>query len=145
MNPKLQQYEEGIDKAILPQDRDAYDRIVAAGLKLVTSEQFRNELISTLDKDESELPESIAEGMSRLVYTMHTTSKGTMPVHVTFAAAYVLMAKALHFAEQAMGKKVDDAMLGETALATAGAVAKVFGISSEQLKATAQKNAQGGM
>lgn len=140
-NQKLQQYEAGIDENIKPEDRDAYDRIIAAGLKIITSDQFQNQLMETLDKPEQELPESIADGIARLVSLMHVQSKGRMPMHVVFAASYVLMAKALGFAEKALGKKIDDNILGESALATAGAVAKVYGITPEML----QNATSGGM
>lgn len=142
MNPKLKQYEAGIEENIKPEDKEAYDRIVTAGMKLSLSEDMQQQMIDTLS-GEGDLPAKVADGVARLISLMHTTSQSTMPIGPAIAASYTLMVKALDFAERALGQKVDDEVIAQTALATSEAVCKVFGISKEKLQAAVEQGTGG--
>lgn len=142
MNPKLKQYEAGIEENVKPEDKEAYDRIVTAGMKLSTSDDMQQKMVDSLS-GEGDLPSKVADGVARLMSLMHTTSQSTMPVGPAIAASYTLMVKALDFAERALGQKVDDEVIAQTALATSEAVCKVFGLSKEKLQAAVEQGTGG--
>lgn len=134
MNPQLQKYEAGIEENIKPEDKEAYDRIVTAGIVVITSDEFHQQMIDALS-GEGSLPDKVAEGVARLISSLHVSAKGTMPVGVTIAAAYTLMIKAMDFAERKLGQKVTDEIIAETAIKTISVVAPLLGISKESLQA----------
>ena len=138
MNPALQKYEAGIEENVKPEDKEAYDRIVTAGIKVITSDEFHQQLVDTLSVSAEELPDKIADGVARLISMLHVSSKGKMPVGPTIAAAYTLMVKAMDFAERALGAEITDDIIAETALKTISVVAPTLGISKESLQEAMQ-------
>ena len=137
MNPKLEQYEAGIEENIKPEDKDAYDRIVTAGIKVITSDEFHEKMVESLTA-EGELPDKIADGVARLISMLHVSSKGKMPVGPTIAASYTLMVRALDFAERALGEEITDDVIADTALKTISVIAPLLGITKEKLQAAMQ-------
>jgi hypothetical protein len=138
MNPALQKYEAGIEENVKPEDKEAYDRIVTAGIKVITSDEFHQQLVDTLSVGAEELPDKIADGVARLISMLHVSSKGKMPVGPTIAAAYTLMVKAMDFAERALGAEITDDIIAETALKTISVVAPTLGIPKEKLQEAMQ-------
>jgi hypothetical protein len=138
MNPALQKYEAGIEENIKPEDRDAYDRIVTAGLKVIASDEFHQQMLDTLSVKGEELPDKIADGVGRLISLLHVSSQGKMPIGVTIAASYTLMVKAMDFAERAIGTKITNDIIADTALKTISVIAPLLGISQEKLRAAMQ-------
>lgn len=134
MNPSLQKYEAGIEENIKPEDKEAYDRIVTAGLKVITSDEFHQNMVDSLS-GEGSLPDKIANGVARLISLLHVSAKGTMPIGPTIAAAYTLMVKAMDFAERALGEEITDDVIAETALKTISVVGPLLGVTKEKLQA----------
>lgn len=138
MNPSLQKFEAGIEENVKPEDKEAYDRIVTAGLKVISSDEFNEQMLNTLSVKGEELPDKVADGVARLISLLHVTSKGKMPVGPTIAASYTLMAKALDFAERAVGTEITDDIIAETTVKTISVVAPLLGISKEALQGAVQ-------
>jgi hypothetical protein len=142
MNKQLELYEKGVENNIKPEDKKAFDQIVTAGLKLAASEELYQDVVDTLSKEGSDLPSKVADGVARLISLMHQTSQNTMPVGPAIAASYILMVKALDFAERALGETITDDVIANSALATTEAVCNVFGITQEKLAAAVEQGAQ---
>ena len=138
MNPALQKYEAGIEENIKPEDKEAYDRIVTAGMKVIASDEFSQQMLDTLSVKGEELPDKIADGVARLISLLHVSAKGKMPVGPTIAAAYTLMVKAMDFAERAIGTEITNDIIADTAIKTISVVAPLLGISKEKLQAAMQ-------
>ena len=134
MDPSLQKYEAGIEENVKPEDKEAYDRIVTAGLKVITSDEFHQNMVESLSA-EGPLADKVANGVARLISLLHVSAKGTMPVGPTIAAAYTLMVKAMDFAERALGEEITDDIIADTALKTISVVGPLLGITKEKLQA----------
>jgi len=138
MDPSLQKYEAGIEENVKPEDKEAYDRIVTAGLKVITSDEFHQNMVESLSA-EGPLADKVANGVARLISLLHVSAKGTMPVGPTIAAAYTLMVKAMDFAERALGEEITDDIIADTALKTISVVGPLLGITKEKLQAAMQE------
>lgn len=138
MNPKLKQYEAGIEENIRPEDKEDYDRIVTAGLKVIASDEFHQQMLNTLDVENAELADKIADGVARLISLLHISSEGKMPVGPTIAAAYTFTIKAMDIAERALGAEITDDLIADTTLKTMSVVCPLLGISQEKLRSAMQ-------
>lgn len=137
MNPKLKQYEAGIEENIKPEDKDAYDRIVTSGANMINDDEFDEEMMAILSA-EGELADKIADGVARLVSVLHVSSQGKMPIGPTIAASYTFMIYALDIAERRLGEKITDDIIADTALKTISVVGPLLGITKEKLQAAMQ-------
>jgi len=138
MNPKLAKVEAGIEENIKPEDRKAYDRIVTAGMKVIASDEFEDNLLKTFKSDDAALPDKVAEGIGRLITFLHAGSGGKMPIGPTIAASYTFVAKGLDIAERGFGAKITDEMIAETTAKTMSIVLPLLGITQGKLQQAMQ-------
>lgn len=99
-NQLLAQAEATIEKAVPPDMKNAYDRIMVAGMKVLFSEKTHGALIARLKDSEDPLSDT-GKGAVGLIMTLYKESKGTMPVGAMIPAGMVLMLNALDYLDGA--------------------------------------------
>jgi len=80
-------------KIVQPQMKDAVDRIVAAGMKLMFSPAMKDERLQAVQSPDP-IPKKLAENVTGLILTLDKQSKGGLPVEAIFPAAVMLLSEA---------------------------------------------------
>jgi len=140
-NPLLKQVEAGIEKQVPTDIREAYDRIVVAGMKIMFDEKSHGNMQLVKDPQaKNDIVGSVSKGIAGLMYIMHEQSRGpnggepTMPLEPAVLASITLMTKSLDFAERGLGVRIDRQILADCTEATAEQVLRKFNISQEQVE-----------
>ena len=140
-NPLLSKVEQGIEGQIKPDMKNAFDRIVVAGMKVMFDEQTHNMMVEQLNADD--IVGSVAEGITKLMGILYKESKEKMPIPAAIPASIVLMTKALDFAERTMGVQLTPDLVAEVTQATTESVLQAFGITKEMVAQIVQQSQQG--
>ena len=116
----------------IPADKaQAYDRIVAAGKKILYSEQMQPQ-IDELIKTPGDMGEKIGQGVVGLMALLLDKSNGTLPPQLIIPAATELVAEVGDFLKQS-GMKVSDADISEGMASMVQLLMETAGVSPEQL------------
>jgi hypothetical protein len=102
--------EAGVDQKVPPKDKNAYDRIVLAGMKVLFSKNTHSQIMQGV-KEAQDKVTTAADGIVGLMGMLHKESRGTMPVGPMILAGMSLLMQALDFMEQAGMVQVDNAVL----------------------------------
>lgn len=116
--------------------RDAVDRIVAAGMKLMFSPEMREELMAAVQSPD-EIPKKIADNVTGLMLTMDGQSQGGIPVEAIFPALCKLAGEAANVLVEA-GQNVTQEDFNDALLMIYVANGKKLGGSEEELMQGAQ-------
>jgi hypothetical protein len=100
MNQLIQQAKAKIDQAVKPDQQDAYQRIVAAGMKVMYSREMNQQLLAGLNDAPDRLT-ATADGIIGILGLLFKQSRNTMPVAPMIMAGQALLLDALDFLEQA--------------------------------------------
>ena len=130
-----------LSKVVPPEMRDAVDRIVAAGQKIMYSPDMREELMNEVNRDVS-MPQKLAEGVVGLVLTLDKQAKGGLPVAAIFPAELELLVEAAGVAKAA-GQNVSQQDFNDAAMMMAVLTAQKMGAKDEDIMSEAQKWAGG--
>src|SRR4030067_1101253 len=142
LNPLLAKTEQGIEATIPPEMKGAYERIVIAGLKVMFDEKTHKMMLDQL-KSSDDIVKNVAEGIAGLMAILYRESKEKMPIPAAIPASFVLMTKALDFAERTMGVEITPDFLAQATQATAEAVLEKLGISKEMVAEAVQGSQNG--
>ena len=82
-----------VAKSVAPQMKDAVDRIVAAGFKIMYAPDMKDELMAAVQSQEP-TPKKLAENVAGLVVTLNQKTRGGLPVEAIFPAAVMLLTEA---------------------------------------------------
>lgn len=96
--------------------RKGFDALMAAGLKLMFSEQTFPEMkqyISTI-KGPQDIPKIVAHGITKLFAILVNSQKGKLPMEASGSAMIVLMTHALEYVERVMKMPITEDILAET-------------------------------
>lgn len=104
-NPKLAQIEAGIEKNVPPQMMDAYNRIVAAGMKIMFSPQTGKKIFA--GALQGDVPKRLSLITAAVISMINSESKGSMPKQPAIPAAATLLLNALDMAATAKAIKID--------------------------------------
>lgn len=99
-NPLLQKTEAATEAKVPPKYKGAFQRIVAAGLKVMYSEQTHDMMVKELQKPQDPSI-NIGEGVAKLMGILWSQGKGTLPMQAMIPATTILMCEAIDFAEKA--------------------------------------------
>ena len=135
-----------VDQFVQPKDRDAVDRVVAAGVKLMYAPNMRAELRQAVDSD-TPVPQKLAENAAGLLLILDQKAKGKIPVAALFPAALALLGEAAEVLIAA-GQEVTQEVYNEAAQMLFVLLARKMGASDEQVmqaskQALAQRGAHG--
>lgn len=116
---------------IPPDKAGAYERIVAAGKKILYSEQMQPQ-IDELIKAPGDMGQKIGQGVVGLIALLLDQSNGTLPPQLIIPAATELVAEVGDFLKQS-GMKVSDADISEGMASMVELLMEKAGVSPEQL------------
>ena len=137
-NPALQKIVAQIEAKVKPEQRDAFDRIITAGMKVMFSKETSNLIKQALEQPGS-LGERAGKGVANLLLLLFQESNKSMPLDVGMLSAVVLLAHALDFAEKIGGGAVDAGTIDEAAQTLASAILDKLGVSPQQVAQMAAK------
>lgn len=126
-----------ISQFIPPEAKDAVDRVVAAGTKLMYSPDMRQELQAEIERDVPPA-QKMAEAVTGLILTLDKQSKGGIPVQALFPAAMELMGEAAEVLAAA-GQPVTQEDYNEAARQMFVLIGRKLGASDEQLMQGAEQ------
>lgn len=126
-----------------PEQMDAVERILAAGVKTMYAPAMRDELKQAVQSD-APMPQKLAENTAGLLLTLDKQSKGGIPIPALFPAAMALLGEAAEVVKAA-GQDVGQEDFNDAALLLYALLGKKLGASDEQLMQSATQMAgQGG-
>ena len=127
---------------LTPQVRDAVDRTVAAGMKLMyapESKAMRDKAMQSPDP----IPKKLAENVVGLLLLIDSKANGGVPVEALFPATLELMVEAANLL-QAAGQTVSQQDFNNALLAAHALISKKLGASHDQMIGSAQETIGGG-
>lgn len=122
-----------------PEARDAVDRVVAAGQKLMYSPDMRQELQAEVQRD-APPAQKMAESVTGLLLTLDKQSQGGIPMAALFPAAMELMGEAAEVLAAA-GQPVTQTDYNEAAQQMFVMISRKLGIDDEQIMGAAEQAA----
>ena len=131
-NPLLKQAQTKIESGV--QDRDAYNRIVQAGTKVIYDKATFSELSKSIRQAQDPVTE-IAEGMIGILGILYKQSRKTMPIPAMVMAGMSILLDALDFAEQAGLVKIDKAQLTKATTHYLNSLLPKFGLTPDKIDA----------
>lgn len=140
MNPLLRKVMASVEATVKPADKDAYTRIVTAGLKFAFDKKSHSTVTEGLDKSENKI-EDAGKGAVGLVLMLRQQSGNTMPIAPMVQAGAVLLFHALDYCEQALGVKIGNAEIDTAYEVFLDTIRPKIGLDDEMLdKATSSAN-----
>ena len=137
-NPILQKTEQAIEAKVKPEQKAAFQKIIAAGLKLMYADKMRAGVTKSL-KEGGDPAQIVGDGVAKLLGIMMNQSKGTMPMQAAVPAATILLCEGLDFVEQAGVVKVDSNVLATAMQEMNSSFMQLLGVTPEKLQAMMQK------
>lgn len=147
-DPILKQIEQGIEEKIPAEMKDAYLRIVVAGMHIMFSKETSQLLDKTLEM-QGDPVSNISQGVAKLLVLVYNESKKSpdqegMDVRMAVPAAITLACQAMDYAEHTKGLKVTPEMAAQMTKETMTATLKAFGIGEDKINQTIQAGQQQG-
>lgn len=118
-----------------PQQQEQLQRIVAAGMKVMFSQQTHQLMLDSM-QGEGPVEQKLAQGVVGLMGMLWSESKGSIPPSLIIPAATVLMAEAADFMNQA-GQPVTPEQFGAATEMMIDLLLKQGGVDSNKLAAAA--------
>lgn len=142
-NPLIIKAEAAVDAKVSPADKEAYDKIVLAGMKVMFSKETHGQLIQGF-KEAGDPLTAIVDGVIALIGILFQQSKGTMPPGPMVLAGQSLLMEALDFMEESRLIEVNEQMLGQATQQYIETLLPKIGLTPDKMKAALAK-AQGVM
>lgn len=122
----------------IPADaKDAVDRVVAAGHRMMYAPEMRDDLQAAVDSQDP-VPQKLADNVAGLMLTLDKQSRGGIPMAAIFPAAMELLGEAAEVLSAA-GQAVTQEDFNEGARALFVVLGRKLGASDEQLMGAAQQ------
>jgi hypothetical protein len=125
-----------------PGQREPLERIVAAGKKVLYSEQTHATVMERLNGKEP-LPQTIGSGVAGILTMLVSEAQGALPNELLVPAGLVLVAEAADFLRQT-GQQVSDADIGNAIQVMVGEILRAAGADPDKVAAIGEKGLQGG-
>jgi hypothetical protein len=124
-----------------PELREAYERIVLAGMKVMFSEETNRMAMQSL-QGEGPIEQRLAKGICDLMALLWQQSNQSMPPQLIIPAAIELLTEAADFIDEAGAETISPQQLGEALRLMIGQVLERFGATEQNVQAALQP--QGG-
>lgn len=131
-----------ITQFIPEQARDAVERVVAAGARLLYSPQMREDVLAATKLD-MPMPERLAMSTAALMQTLDEKSRGGIPLEAMFPAGMELLGEAAEIMS-ASGQAVTQADFNQAALQLSVLMTKKLGASDEEAMQVHEQMLAGG-
>ena len=123
---------------IPPQMRDAYDRVVAAGMKFMFDRNTHKFMQQEMQR-EGQIDDKLATGVLGLIEMLVSQSKGAFPQQLIIPAAIELMLHAADYAAQTGSAEVTPELMASAIQKFTIALFQKAGIDESQLMAGIQR------
>jgi hypothetical protein len=123
--------------------QEAFSRVVAAGMRVMFSEQTHDMMIEQLQQ-EGDFAQNVGNAIAGLMLLLFEKSNKTMPGEVIIPAGIYLLAQGADFIEKVTGEQVTPDVLATATQVMIDTLMKKFGIDPGKALGVAQKAAQGG-
>jgi hypothetical protein len=140
-NPLIIKAEAAVDSKVSSSDKEAYDKIVLAGMKVMFSKETHGQLVQGFNDAEDKLT-TLVEGVIALIGILFQQSRGTMPPGPMVLAGQSLLMEALDFMEEAGMIEVDEQVLGDATQKYIETLLPKIGLTPDKMNAALAK-AQG--
>jgi hypothetical protein len=141
--PAAEEFQRPDTASLVPKGaEDAYARIVAAGQKLMYSQDMRDDLQKEVARDVP-VAQKMAEGVVGLMLTMDKQAKGGLPMEALFPAALELLNEAAAILTES-GQTVTMEDWKDGARMMFVIMARKFGAKDEEIMAAVQQMVPGG-
>jgi hypothetical protein len=121
-----------------PELREAYERIILAGMKVMYSEETNQMAMEALQGD-GPVEQRLAQGIRDLMVILWQESNQSLPPQLILPAAVELLSDAADFLNQSGADRVDMAQLGEAMRLMIGMILETFGVTPENVRAGAEQ------
>ena len=139
-NPLLQKTEQASRDKVAPDQKAAYDKIVAAGVKLMYSEKLHKMLLEQLRQPGD--PATVAgQGVAKLLGIMMNQAKGAFPMKAGIPAATALLCEALDMLDQLGKIKVTNDTVSAAMQSLGSSLLQLFGVTPQKLDSILSKQA----
>lgn len=135
-NPLLAQTQQAIEAKIPPSQKQAVDRIVAAGMTVAFSPQSHGKIFQGLDQSKDKVHD-IAMGTVGLLLLLSKQSQDTMPGLPMIYAGIILMMHGLDYIEQTMGVKIGANELDKATQIMMPVLQDKLGLTNDKLQSMA--------
>jgi hypothetical protein len=130
-----------ISKFVPPDAKDAVDRVVAAGLRIMTSPEMRAEVQAAIDSPDP-MPKKLSENVTGLLLTLDQQAQGGIPVVAIFPAAMELLGEASEVMSAA-GQDVTQEDYNDAALMMYAQIGQKLGGQPQDLLGAAAESMKG--
>lgn len=131
-NQLLMNVEQQVSAKVPPEQKERFEKIVLAGMKVMYSPET-SEMMQSQLKKEGDPTENAGEGAAKLFGILMHESKGTMPMAAAIPAMQVLLCEGLDFMEQAGLIQVTNDVIAEATKAMMGYILQMVGVKKEQM------------
>jgi hypothetical protein len=114
-----------------PELKEAYQKIIAAGLKVMYSEETHQDVMNMLPKDGTP-GENLGRGIANLMSLLFQQSNQTMPPQLLIPCGLYLLVDAAEFMQQSGDSDLTDEDVGDAVLAMITEIFKMAGASADQ-------------
>lgn len=132
-NPLLQKTEAATASKVPEKFRNTFDRVVAAGLRVMYSEQTHDMTLSQMS-EQNEPAVNVGEGVAKLMAILFREGKGTIPMQAFIPASVVLLCEGLDFAERSKYLHVDANTLAAATKELMNSLMQILGITPEKIQ-----------
>ena len=140
-NQMIIKAEAAIDAKVSPADKQAYDKIVLAGMKVMFSKETHAQLLAGLKESQDPLKTAV-DGIIGILGLLFKESRNTMPGGPIFLGGQWLLMEALDFMEQGQMIEITPEMLAEATQSYIETLLPKLGMTPEKMQAALGK-AQG--
>jgi len=142
-NQLLQQTEQQTAAKVPVKFKNSFERIIAAGLKVMYSPQTHDEMIKVLNSP-NDPAINVGDGVGKMMGLLWNEGKGTLPMQAFMPAAVVLLCEGMDFAEKTGKIQVTAQTLAAATKECMSVVLQQFGITPEKMQQMmAQQQKQG--
>lgn len=120
---------------VTPENKDAVDRVVAAGMRYLYSPAMREEVMQALQSQDP-MPQKLGMNVIGLVLTLDSQAQGGIPLGAVFPAAFELLGEAAEMVA-ASGQPVTQDDFNTAGLVVMAGLAKKLGATDEQVMSAA--------
>lgn len=117
---------------IPPELKSAFQRLVAAGLKVMYSEETHQDVMNMLPKDGTPA-ENLGHGIARLVSLLFQQSNQTAPPQLLIPLGLYLLTDAAEFVQQSGDMDISDQEVGDATIVMITDIFKMAGGSPDQV------------
>lgn len=132
-NTLLAQTDAAIAKSVKPADRNAFERISLAGMKVMFDKKMHQTLMQGLSESPDKI-NTVAEGIVGILSLLYKESRNTMPVTPMITAGMALLLQALAFMEDAGMLQVDAPALEQATQHYVETLLPKLGITPEKMQ-----------